>query len=191
MGLKMTKNQTKVFQFKIKLCGIKPMIWRRVQVLSDDTFEDFHHTLQNAMGWYNSHLHEFTVFNPSTGEKERLGHYFDDEEGPEVEDESTKTLDQYFSMGNKKAHYLYDFGDDWEHEIVLEKILEEDKNQEYPHCLAGERACPPEDCGGIWGYEHLLEVIANPMHKEHVSMKEWCGDFNPEKFDALKVRFSS
>ena len=93
-------------------------------------------------------------------------------------------------MENRIANYTYDFGDNWEHKIQLEKILPRDKNIEYPACIAGKRACPPEDCGGIWGYEEFLEAINNPDHEEHEEMLEWVGgEFNPEHFDVNEVSF--
>ena len=183
----MTKTNSKIFQFKIKLCDIKPIIWRRVQVLSTDTFNDLHNIIQNSMGWYDCHLHEFILVNPKTGDKNRLGNDYEDDEFDETQDEEKKTLNQYFSMDNKKARYVYDFGDDWKHDIVLEKILEKDQNKKYPQCVAGERACPPEDCGGVWGYENLLKIIADPTHKDYEEMKEWCGAFTPEAFDLSSI----
>ena len=93
-------------------------------------------------------------------------------------------------MENRIANYTYDFGDNWEHKIPLEKILPRDKNIEYPACIAGKRACPPEDCGGIWGYEEFLEAINNPDHEEHEEMLEWVGgEFDPEHFDVSEVSF--
>lgn len=178
----MTKIQPKVFQFKIKLCGIKPMIWRRVLVLSTDTFRDFHHTIQAAMGWEDYHLHQFTIFNPQTASEYCL----------EDNEDNNWKLGQFFSMDNKKASYVYDFGDDWEHEIVLEKILEKSQGQKYPQCIAGERACPPEDCGGIWGYEHLLKVIKDPNHSDYDDIQNLCDeDFNPEEFNCSQIQFNS
>lgn len=84
--------------------------------------------------------------------------------------------------------YLYDFGDGWEHSIELEQILFKVEKRKYPICIAGERSCPPEDCGGVYGYEDLLEILKNPDHEEYKQMKTWAGrQFNPEKFDPKKV----
>ena len=94
-------------------------------------------------------------------------------------------------MENPSAHYTYDFGDDWVHKIKFEKILTREKNIDYPICIKGKRACPPEDCGGIWGYEDLLEIINNPKHEEYEEMLEWLGgEFDPEHFDVKEIRFS-
>ena len=94
------------------------------------------------------------------------------------------------SPENRLADYTYDFGDNWEHTVELEEILPRDKDVEYPRCIAGERACPPEDCGGIWGYEDLLQIISDPEHEEYEAMLEWIGgEFDPEHFDAKEVVF--
>lgn len=92
-------------------------------------------------------------------------------------------------MENPSAYYVYDFGDSWEHEIRLEKILPREKRK-YPACIAGKRACPPEDCGGIWGYEEFLEIIKDPEHEEYEDMLDWVGgEFDPEHFDIEDVQF--
>lgn len=183
----MTKK-TNVYQFKITLEGIKPAIWRRIQVPEMYSFWDLHVAIQDSMGWFDCHLHEFEVLNPKTGILERIGS--PDEtwgEGPLTGWKSL--ISDYFSSGNKKATYLYDFGDGWEHKILFEKMLPMSE-EKYPICLAGERACPPEDCGGIWGYEELIEIMKNPKHKEYKSMKEWLGrKLNPDHFDLKEIHF--
>ena len=188
----MKKRFDKVYQFKITLEGIKPPIWRRIQVPETFTFWDLHVAIQDAMGWVDYHLHEFEVRHPFTGEKVKIGTPIEEEEffGQEIILERKQKIADWFSMENRIANYTYDFGDSWEHKIQLEKILPRDKNIEYPTCVAGKRACPPEDCGGIWGYERLLEAINNPDHEEHKEMLEWFGgEFNPEHFDVNEVSF--
>ena len=180
-----------VFQFKISLMGIKPKIWRRIQVPEGYTFWDFHVAIQDAMGWEDYHLHEFIVRNPATGAKESIGIPDEDfqDERPMLPGWEEK-IAAYFTMTNSQADYIYDFGDEWRHKVVLEKSLPREKGVTYPVCIAGERSCPPEDCGGVWGYEEFLEIMGDPDHKEHEGMKTWIGgQFDPERFDPKEVRF--
>ena len=144
----MKKKFKKVYQFKITLKDIKPPVWRRIQVPESYTFWELHVAIQDAMGWLDYHLHIFEIINPSKDMKEEIG-------VPDEDFESdTKTLPgrklkiaDYFSMDNAKANYQYDFGDNWEHTIKLEKIVARAEDAQYPVCIAGKRACPPEDCG--------------------------------------------
>lgn len=187
----MQRKFTQVYQFKITLKGIRPPIWRRIQVPSTYSFAQLHHAIQRAMGWYDEHLHEFRILRPDTGLEAAIGlpdaNSFADEE---VLDERRQKIAKYFSLANPKALYIYDFGDDWEHMVVLEKILPPGDGVVYPICITGKRACPPEDCGGVWGYAELLEVLANPAHPRHQELKEWVGgEFDPEAFSPQEVRF--
>jgi len=134
----------------------------------------------------------FEIADPSIGMKVEIGI-------PEKEfgeygdtlDEKRRKIANYFSMKNPTANYEYDFGDSWEHKIQLEKILPREKDVNYPRCIGGKRACPPEDCGGIWGYERLLEILKDPKHEEYEEMLEWVGgEFDPELFDADNIVFS-
>ena len=186
----MKKN--KVFQFRIDLWGIKPPIWRRIQVPESYTFWDLHVAIQDSMGWYDCHLHQFTIVKPSTGEKYEIGIPEDDDfsmyEG-ELPGWKQK-IAKWFSMNNRKADYVYDFGDDWEHTILLEKILPTEENVRYPICIKGKRACPPEDCGSIPGYEHLCELMKNTAVEEYKEMVEWLGgEYDPEHFDVEEISF--
>lgn len=183
-----TDNQ-QVYQFKISLKGIKPTIWRRIQVPENYTFWELHVAIQDAMGWYDCHLHSFNILNPQTGRKEEIG--IPDEDGELEFLAGWKTqISSYFSLQNKKADYDYDFGDNWEHSLLLEKIIPQNFTQKYPLCIGGERACPPEDCGGIGGYEDLLEIIKNPDYEENDIMIELLGrSFNPEEFQSENVYF--
>lgn len=180
-----------VYQFKVALNGIRPPIWRRIEIPSNYTFWDLHVAIQDAMGWFDSHLHEFNILNPSTGDRERIGLPVEDPGfGDEVAPGWNLNMSQYFSLENKKALYIYDFGDDWEHTLTLEKILPREKGKQYPVCIKGKRACPPEDCGGILGYEELVEIMADPKHEEYDEMIEWVdGPFDPEAFDAKSIEF--
>jgi len=178
-----------VCQFKISLKGIRPPIWREIQVPETYTFWDFHVAIQDAMGWQDYHLHEFELLKSSTGSKVNIG-IPDEDFGRKVLPGWTQKIADYFSSENRAASYLYDFGDDWEHQIELQKIIPKKRGIVYPVCTNGKRACPPEDCGGIWGYEDLLEIIKDPTHEEYEEMMEWLGgEFDPEHFEAKKVRF--
>jgi hypothetical protein len=178
-----------VYQFKITLQGVKPPIWRRIQVPETYTFWDLHVAIQDAMGWSDCHLHEFRFADPSTEEEVNIG-IPNEDYGTEVLPEWEQKIADLFSRGNKLAGYIYDFGDNWEHRIQLEKILPREEGVAYPMCIKGKRACPPEDCGGIWGYEDFLEAMRNPDHEEHESILEWFGgEYDPEHFDPQEVHF--
>jgi len=185
----MKKKFEKVYQFRIDLRGTKPPIWRRIQVPETYTFWDLHVAIQDAMGWTDSHLHEFEVKDPAYGEKVRIG-LPDEDYGDKIIPDWKRNISDFFSPKNPKAYYIYDFGDSWEHLIQLEDVLSRNKKVDYPICVKGKRACPPEDCGGVWGYEEFLDAIQNPKHEEHEEMLEWVGgEFDPEHFDVNEVRF--
>ena len=170
-----------IYQLKITLCDTKPPIWRRVEVADTMTLAKLHEVVQVAMGWYDSHLHMFTFDGVAYGVP-------DMDDWMEVRDERRVKLNQLLSKPKQKLRYQYDFGDSWEHEILLEKILDPDESAKYPRCTAGKLACPPEDCGGVWGYESFLEAIADPQHPEHAEMLEWVGgEFDPLAFDSETV----
>jgi hypothetical protein len=180
MPVKKKSGENKVYQIKVTLRDIRPPIWRRIQVSSDTNLQRLHRILQTVMGWHGGHLHEFDVFGDPYGDPEVM-------EG-EALDERKVTLGKLISGEKEKFHYLYDFGDSWEHEILVEKILPIEKGIHYPVCLTGKRACPPEDCGGPPGYENLLEILKDPSHPEHEDMFDWLpGDFDSEKFDIESV----
>lgn len=180
-----------VYQFKVALMGIRPPIWRRIQVPANYTFWNLHVAIQDAMGWFDSHLHEFQVDHPSSGHQVRIGIPVEDFEfGEEVIPGWNRYISEYFSLEHPKAAYVYDFGDNWEHTVTLEKILPREKGRQYPVCVKGKRACPPEDCGGVWGYRELLEIIADPGHEEYDEFMEWLDeDFDPEAFEVMSVQF--
>ena len=188
----MSKRFKDVYQFKVALKGIQPPIWRRIQVPENFTFWDFHVAIQDVMGWEDCHSNEFEMVNPHTGLKEEIG--IPDEDirwdDREILPAWNRKISEYFASENKKGLYTYDFGDDWRHDVELEKILPREKNVTYPICLAGKRACPPEDCGGVWGYGELLEILADPNHEQHEDMLEWLGEsFDPEYFGIKEVQF--
>ncbi|BDM83556.1 IS1096 element passenger TnpR family protein [Acaryochloris marina] len=161
----MSSEASSVYQLKITLLGVRPQVWRRFQVPETTTLAQLHFVIQTVMGWEGYHLHQFS----------------------ESEDEAMTLAelieDDLFSFG-----YLYDFGDMWQHEIKVEKRLASKPGKNYPICLAGKRACPPEDCGGDWGYAHLLRVLKNPRHSQYEERMEWVGsDFDPKVFDIDEV----
>lgn len=189
------RKYSRVYQFKITLKRIRPPIWRRIQVPETYTFWDLHVAIQDAMGWWDDHLHEFEITDPITKEEISIERFNRKKpllpwEKRALSEYSCKIAD-YFSEQNPTATYTYDFGDNWEHTIKLEKILPRKEGVDYPICVAGRRACPPEDCGGAWGYEYLLEVISDPNHREYEDRIEWLGgEFDPEDFDPKEVHFS-
>lgn len=163
-----------IYQFKIDLKDIKPKIWRRVLVPSSFTLKKLHAVIQECFGWGDCHLYAFDIF----------GEQYDDE----IPRSLTMKLNKLNLAVKKKFTYLYDFGDSWEHNIVLENILPDDGSKNFPYCVAGECAAPPEDCGGPPGYEHLLEVICDQNHEDHEEMMEWLGEsFVPELCDIKKM----
>jgi len=144
------------------------------------------------MNWDDYHLHEFEMKNPKTGMLEKIGTEGDDYEafGEPLVSEKKAKLSKYFTLENKAALYTYDFGDDWQVKVRLEKILPRAEGVEYPVCTAGKRAGVPEDIGGIWGYEDILEILKDPKHEEYEDNVEWLGeDFDPEYFDPKDVSF--
>jgi len=169
------------YQLKITLRGSRPPIWRRFVVPDTITLPELHEVIQIVMGWTDSHLHEFVVGRVSYG--------VPDPEFPSgPRNEARVRINRLLDKEKQKLMYLYDFGDGWEHVVELEKIIIGDKASSKPRCITGKRACPPEDCGGIYGYYDFLEAIKDSDHPEHDNMIEWWGgDFDPEFFDMEEV----
>ena len=190
------RNFKNVYQFKIVLHGLRPEIWRRIQVPKSYSFWDLHVAIQDAMGWQDAHLHEFKMADPGSKTLFTIGLADDDYNGPAesllknfLEDHKVAIRD-WFTPENNQASYLYDFGDSWEHTVVLEEILPSQLRMSYPICIAGEQACPPEDCGGISGYQELLKALDNPRHPDHRQMKDWVGgELKPDFFDPGAMEF--
>ncbi|MHC4699003.1 MAG: plasmid pRiA4b ORF-3 family protein, partial [Planctomycetota bacterium] len=173
----------RLYQFKITLKDIRPPIWRRIQV-KDCSLDKLHEHIQTAMGWTNSHLHRFKIDDTLYGDPDLLCEGWEDESSP-VNSLETKVSTIIPEDGTQiRFEYEYDFGDGWEHEILFERCLQAEKGYRYPVCVEGERACPPEDVGGTYGYEEYLEAITDPEHEEHESFMKWRGPFDPEAFDA-------
>jgi hypothetical protein len=166
-----------VYQLKITLRDIKPPVWRRLQ-LKDCTLARLHAIIQTCLGWDGYPLHAFAIGGEQYGAPDPDGM-------TEAEDERKRKLSQVVAQGFEKFSYTYDFGDNWDHTIQVEKVLEAEPGVRYPRCIAGKRACPPEDCGGAWGYGDFLEATQNPKHADHEDMLEWVGgEFDPEAFDS-------
>lgn len=167
-----------IYQMKITLKDVKPPIWRRILVKDDITLHAFHKIIQTVMGWTDSHLHEFIVKGVSYG---------DPEDGDAL-DERKFRLNKLRLDEKEKLFYVYDFGDNWQHVILVEKILPIDSSVKYPVCLTGKRSGPLEDCGGPWGYMELLDILEDPNHPEYEEQMEWIEeDFDPEMFDLEKI----
>ena len=184
--------EPRVYQFNVALLEITPPIWRTIQVPETYTFWDLHVAIQDAMGWLDYHLHLFHVNQPDTGEVVKIGIPDDDAfEGDEPHLPGWEIpVATYFHRPGIVVRYEYDFGDGWEHEVTLEAIVPRENGQTYPRCLGGARRCPPEDCGGVGGYEELLVVMGDPTHEEYEERLQWLGGrYEPEKFDPKKVTF--
>jgi hypothetical protein len=173
-----------LFQFKITLQHIKPAIWRRIQV-PDCTLVEFHECIQAAFGWHNCHLHQFDIDGVRYSQLAPDGNDFDLDFEDEIDIHLSMLLPK--SAKRKRWTYEYDFGDGWRHAILFEKFPTRDPKAKYPLCLEGERACPPEDCGGPYGYEDFLAALADPLDERHEEMLEWGGPFDPEAFDAKEA----
>src|SRR5215469_10291530 len=176
---------TSIISVKVTLRGMKPPIWRRLLLPGTLTLGNLHDAIQAAMGWEDCHLHIFDIDGRRYGDRLAVDN---------VADERQLTL---LKSGVARFGYTYDFGDNWEHAVLIEKAVPAEAGKSYPACVAGKRSCPPEDCGGIWGYQELLEITADPTHPEHAERIEWLGDeFEPEDFSlpianaALAARFS-
>ncbi len=163
---------TPLSQLKITLCYSKPPIWRRVVVRADMKLHHLHRVIQVAMGWTESHMHQFRLGRVYYGMTELEPGGL----GGDTLNEKKFTVADLAPAPKKKFIYEYDFGDSWEHEVLVEKVLPPDPAFKHPVCLAGANAGPPEDCGGIGGYYDLLEALADPKHEQHEEMKEWIGD---------------
>ena len=178
-----TQKTDSVYQIKITLTGFQPPIWRRMQVRGNITLAVFHGVVQVVMGWSNSHLHRF-IMQGTTYERPEQG----DVGANKPKDERNFAVCDLVSQEGSQFTYVYDFGDNWQHDLLVEKIHPAEEDTHYPICLEGARACPPEDVGGIPGYEHFLDAIREPTHPEHQECLDWIGGtFDPEKFDLDKV----
>jgi hypothetical protein len=177
------KRTTAIYQLKVQLRDIDPPIWRRVQVWEDTSLAQLHRIIQIVMGWEDCHLHDFvigrrtySVPDPDAAFNER-----------KVMDERRARLNRLLVRVGTAFEYVYDFGDDWRHEMLLEAILLPEPPQQYPRCIAGRRCGPPEDAGGPPGYFNYVEALADTNHEEHETMLQWRGPFDPEAFSIKRV----
>jgi len=182
----------RAYQFLIVLPNTTPLVWRRIQVPESYSFWDLHVAIQDAMGWKDYHLHEFTVVDSKTSQVVRIG--IPDDEMPEGRPclAGWKVpITRYLTHGGDPARYRYDFGDDWEHTLEFEDVVPTDGGA-YPRCLAGAGACPPEDVGGTHGYAEFLRVIRDDRHPEYEAMVQWSGgSFDPHAFSPQSVSFDN
>ena len=176
-----------IVSLKVALRGTRPPVWRRLLMPGTMTLADLHQAIQAAMGWKDCHLHVFDIAGRQYGGRHA---------GDDVADEKRSTLNSLVKSGVARFTYTYDFGDNWEHTVVIEKRPPPLGPTSYPTCVAGKRNCPPEDCGGPWGYEELLQILADPAHPERAEQIEWLGEeFDPDDFSVdianatLKARF--
>lgn len=178
------KEEPSVYQLKITLLGIEPPIWRRIQVPNTLLLCCLHDALQAILGWADSHLHQFVKDGQYWSDPE----WYEDYDDIEVIDESRVRIGRVLKAEGESVRYDYDFGDNWQHEVMLEKVLPTPVVRPLPVCLGGERHRPPEDVGGTSGYEVFLEVIFDPTHEDYERYITWAGgSFQPEEFDQRAV----
>ncbi len=184
---------TEIAQIKVTLHGSKPPIWRRIEVPLNMRLDTLHRVLQIIMGWEDEHLHQFIV---NAGDRGNTVYYgvtdadlgFDPFDWQDMRNERKTRLSDILTAPKSKFVYEYDFGDSWDHDIVLEKIVPHQPGVHYPRCVAGKRSGPPEDVGGIWGYTELLDALAHPTDPDVQELLEWVDeDFDPQAFDLESI----
>lgn len=173
-----------IYRLKVQLAGIEPPIWRRLLIPSNTKLEQLHECIQQAFGWQDNHLHVFKIAGQQYGDPDNPPG------GDFISERGTKTKLKFLDLKTgDKFVYQYDFGDDWIHEVLIESIEAPDPNGYYPDCIGGARACPPEDCGGIPGYLHLVEAMSDSKHPAHAELLDWLGRaYDPESFDLKQSR---
>ena len=179
------KSFQNVYQFKITLIDTNPPVWRRILIPENATFYELHLAIQNSMGWTDSHLHAFEI--PEKGSIRIECPYAVEELEEEPEYVTTEMeISKFLTEERQKAEYIYDFGDNWRHEVLLEQVR---PKLQYPVCVAGERARPPEDCGGLGGYAECVELAKSQNKDDNPDLAAWLGDWKPEDFNVCKVKF--
>ena len=174
-----------VYRFKISLDEAQPPIWRRIET-KDVNLGRLHDFVQTAMGWTNSHLHCFKIGDKEYTDPRLIDDEFDDQ--GQISYARVRISDLVAEYGSKlQFGYLYDYGDGWQHTIQLEKVTDAEPRVHYPRCIGGERACPPEDIGGVWGFAEFVEAIEDPKHEQHEEYLEWCGPYDPNDFDPAQA----
>ena len=187
-------------QFSVELFDIEPTIWRRIEVPSSYSFWDLHVAIQDSMGWLDCHLHEFTIKPRHERKRIAIGLHGDYAalDGLEVTPGWEVPISLYLDRPGDECLYLYDFGDDWRHRVVLEGMHIQKRGVKYPVCVGGERACPPEDCGGVSGYYRLLEILTDAEHEEYEEMVAWLSGhvtkyspYDPARFECDVMTFDN
>ena len=177
--MKQPETAVEVYALKVTLLGTSPPVWRRILVTRDITLRNLHRTLQTVMGWTNSHLHQFVL------QRQRFSD-LRSKAGTKVADENRTKLGELIWTVGARLLYEYDFGDGWQHELLLEEVLVGDKSFQQI-CVAGKRSCPPEDCGGPQGFAELLKALQDANHPDHEEVCEWLGEFIPESFSTDEI----
>lgn len=188
--------QQKILRFRVSLLGSAPEIWREIDVPDYYNFWELHVTIQDAMGWLDYHLHEFHPRKAGPTKGKPIG-IPESEHDENIVTEWEFSAKKYFTSLGNVIDYIYDFGDDWHHELTLVGIFLAPLDAAYPQCVDGKMACPPEDCGGIDGYQNLLEILSDESHEEYSDTVEWLKDhknkywpYNQHAFNPKKVKFS-
>ena len=179
----MTKKDRVLYQLKVTLRDIDPPIWRQIQVWEDTTLGQLHQILQIVMGWEDYHLHEFLIGRRLYS----IPDADDDLYERKVIDERRQRLLNVLPRVGAVFEYLYDFGDGWHHDLLVEAILLPDSAEQYPRCILGDRRCPPEDVGGFAGFEDYLKALADPEDEEHENWLRWRGPFDPAAFSLIDI----
>lgn len=170
-----TSAHANIIQLKVTLRGVKPPVWRRLLMSGMMNLGQLHTAIQAAMGWRDCHLHVFNIGGEPFGDRRSVD---------DVTDEQRPTLNGLLRSSVVRFGYTYDFGDNWEHTIAFEISEPAVEGGSYPACIGGKRNCPPEDCGGPWGYQQLLAILADPNHPEHADQIDWIGEeFEPNEFN--------
>ncbi len=184
MAAKRSSETGEIYQIKVSLMGTRPPIWRRLLVPASFRLDQLHETILTAFGWGGGHMHEFSIGGKSYGAPDP-----DNDFGmPEVEDEHRARLDSALGGKGARGTYTYDFGDGWEHALLVERVVPADPGLGYPLCSGGKLHGPPDDCGGVGGYYDFLAAIGDPNHPEHDSLLEWIrGSFDPNEFSLEAV----
>jgi len=177
--LKQPGIPVEVYVVKVTLLGTRPPVWRRILVPRDITLQHLHRTLQTVMGWTNSHLHQFVVQRQTFSDpRSRVG--------TKVANENRNRLGELIWTVGASLLYEYDFGDGWQHKLLLQEVLTGDESFQQI-CVAGKQCCPPEDCGGPRGFAELLNALRDANHPGHEEVCEWLGDYVPESFSADEI----
>ena len=179
------ESVNEICTLRIELCDSDPLIWRQVEVPTSMTLKALHEVIQAAMGWLGYHLWEFAI-----GER-RFGLPMDEDWGTEPRIEAGKVrLREVLTPRETTMTYVYDFGDDWEHRLVLTNLRQGEPGLGYPRYIGGEGNAPPEDCGGILGCYDKLDIVADTIHPEHDEIREWLGDYDPNVIDEMRIKIS-